>query len=105
MPTSVSTGLSGLELVGTGGTLSPAFDAGVRYYAFAGVTATGVTVKATAVDHVLKLYVDGIFVQNLTSGETSASIPMAVGTKKLTITAQELGKTIQTTEIIVEKVS
>ena len=105
VPTVESTGLSGLELVGTGGTLSPAFDAGVRYYAFAGVTATGVTVKATAVDHVLKLYVDGIFVQNLTSGETSDSIPMAIGTKKLTITAQELGKTIQTTEIIVEKVS
>lgn len=105
VPTEVSTGLSGLELTGTGGTLSPTFSAAVRYYTFGGVTAEGVTVKATAADHVLKLYVDGVFSQNLTSGQASASIPMPVGTKKLTITAQELGKTVQTTEIIVEKVS
>lgn len=103
VPTSESTGLSGLELVGTGGTLSPAFAAGARYYTFDGVTAAGITVKATAADHVLKLYIDGLFSQNLTSGEASDSIAIAVGSKKLTITAQEMGKTIQTTEIIVVK--
>jgi hypothetical protein len=103
IPASESTGLSGLELTGSGGTLSPAFDAGVRYYTFDGVTAAAVTVKATAADHTLKLYVDGVFSQTLTSGESSDSIPVAVGSKKLTITAQELGKTVQTTEIIVVK--
>lgn len=104
VPTSESTGLSGLEMAGTGGTLSPAFAAGVRYYTFDGVTATGVTVKATAADHSLKLYVDGVFSQNLTSGQASDTIPMAaVGSKKLTVIAQELGKTSQVTEIVVVK--
>lgn len=105
VPTSVSTGLSGLELVGTGGTLSPSFGADVRYYTFGGVTATGVTVTPTAANHTIKLYIDGVYSQDIVSGEASASIPMAVGTKKLTITAQELGKAVQTTEIIVEKIS
>lgn len=105
VPTSVSTGLSGLSLTGTNGTLSPAFGAAVRYYTFGGVTATAVTVTPTAASHTIKLYVDGVYSQDIVSGETSDSIPMAIGTKKLTITAQELGKTVQTTEIIVEKVS
>jgi hypothetical protein len=104
VPTSESTGLSGLEMAGAGGTLSPAFAAGVRYYTFDGVTATGVTVKATAADHSLKLYVDGVFSQNLTSGQASDTIAMAeVGSKKLTVIAQELGKTSQVTEIVVVK--
>lgn len=105
VPTSVSTGLSGLELAGTGGTLSPSFGADVRYYTFGGVTAAAVTVTPTAANHTIKLYIDGVYSQDIVSGEASASIPMAVGTKKLTITAQELGKTVQTTEIIVEKIS
>jgi hypothetical protein len=105
VPTTESTGLSGLTMAGTGGTLSPTFGASVRYYTFGGVTATGVTVTPTAADHTIKLYIDGVYSQDIVSGEASASIPMAVGTKKLTITAQELGKTVQTTEIIVEKVS
>lgn len=103
VPVSESAGLSALEMVGTGGTLSPTFAAGVRYYTFAGVTASAVTVKATAADHVLRLYVDGIYEQDLVSGTASASIAIAAGSKKLTITAQELGKTVQTTEIIVVK--
>lgn len=105
VPTSVSAGLSGLELTGTGGTLSPSFGADVRYYTFGGVTATGVTVTPTAANHIIKLYIDGVYSQDIVSGEASTSIAMAVGTKKLTITAQELGKSVQTTEIIVEKVS
>lgn len=105
VPTVESTGLSGLSMAGTDGALSPAFGVAVRYYTFGGVTATGVTVTPTAADHTIKLYIDGVYSQDIVSGEASASIPMAVGTKKLTITAQELGKTIQTTEIIVEKIS
>lgn len=103
VPTSESTGLSALELVGTGGTLSPAFGAAVRYYTFDGVTAAAVTVNATAANHTLKLYIDDVYSQELTSGEASASIPVSIGSTKLTITAQELGKTVQTTEIIVVK--
>jgi len=105
VPTVESTGLSGLAMAGTGGSLSPSFGAAVRYYTFGGVTATAVTVTPTAANHTIKLYIDGVYSQDIVSGEASASIAMAVGTKKLTITAQELGKTVQTTEIIVEKIS
>lgn len=103
LPVSASTGLSALSLTGTGGTLSPAFGASVRYYTFNGVTGSSVTVTATAVNHAIQLYVDGVLNQTLTSGVASTTIPVAVGTKKLTIVAVENGKTSQTTEIIVVK--
>ena len=50
------------------------------------------------------MYVDGVFVQSLTSGSASAAVAMsAVGTKKVTIVAYESGMASQTTEIIVVK--
>jgi phi13 family phage major tail protein len=103
IPVEASTGLSGLSLTGTGGALSPAFGSAIRYYTFGGVTGASVNVTATAADHTLKLYADGVFVENLTSGSASSSIPLDVGTKKLTIVVQETGKTSQITEIIVVK--
>lgn len=98
-----SSGLSALALTGTGGTLSPAFGAAVRYYTFGGVTGASVTVTATAASHTIKLYVNGVLSQTLLSGTASAAITMAIGTKKLTIVAYESGKSSQTTEIIVVK--
>lgn len=104
LPVSASDGLSALSLAGEGGTISPAFDADVRYYTFGGVTAESVTVTATAADHTLKLYINGTYVQDLESGEASDAITFAgVGAKKLTIVAQEANKASQTTEIIVVK--
>ena len=104
IPVSASTGLTALAVTGTGGTLSPAFGAAVRYYTFGGLTGTSFTVTATAATHTITLYVDGVFSQTLTSGSASASIAFAaVGTKKLTIVAQQAGKQSQTTEIIVVK--
>ena len=103
IPVSESAGLSALSMTGTGGTLSPSFGAAVRYYTFGGVTGTSVTVTATAASHTISLYADGAFVQTLTSGTASSGITMALGTKKLTIVAQEAGKQSQTTEIIVVK--
>ncbi|MBV1758137.1 MAG: histidine kinase [Dethiosulfatibacter sp.] len=103
--TTASTGLSALSLTGTGGTLAPAFDNGIYYYSFAGVTAASITVTATAASHALALYVDGVFTEDLTSAEASSAIAMAVGSKKLTILAYEAGKTIKTYEIVVEKAS
>ena len=98
-----SAGLSALSLSGTGGTLSPAFGAATRYYTFGGLTATSFTVTATAAGHTIKMYVDGVFVQSLTSGSASAAVAMSVGTKKVTIVAYQSGKASQTTEIIVVK--
>jgi hypothetical protein len=98
-----SGGLTALSLAGTGGTLAPAFATGTRSYAFTGVTATSVTVTATAASHTLWLYVDGTFTQVLTSGSASSAIAMSAGSKKLTIVAFESGKTRQVTEIVVQK--
>lgn len=103
IPTSASAGLTGLVVTGTGGTLTPAFSASNRNYAFTGLTGTSFTVTATAESHNIKLYVDDNFTQNLTSGVASSAIQMAAGTKKIKIVANEAGKTTQTTEIIIIK--
>jgi len=99
-----STGLSALSLTGTGGALTPEFAVGNFPYSFSGVTATSVTVTATAASHTLLLYVDGVFTQTLTSGSPSSAIAMAdIGAKKLTILASEVGKTQKVYEVVVVK--
>jgi len=98
-----SGGLTALSLAGAGGSISPAFNAGVYYYSFGGVTAASVTVTATAASHTLKLFVDGVYLQDLASGAASGAIAMAIGSKKLTIIAYESGKTQKVTEIVVIK--
>lgn len=104
IPQGVSSGLTALSLTGTGGTLSPTFATGTRYYTFGGLTGTSFTVTATAANHVIKLYVNDELKQTLTSGVASNTISMsAVGTSKVKIVAYENGKTSQTTEIIVVK--
>jgi hypothetical protein len=101
-----SAGLSALALTGTGGSLSPTFSASVFYYTYGGVSATSVTVTATAASHTIQLYVDGVFSQNLTTAVASNSISLTLNVgKKLTIVAFEAGKTSKTTEIIVVKTS
>lgn len=88
-----SGGLTALSLTGAGGTLSPAFAAANRSYSFGGVTATSVTVTATAAAHTLKLYIDGVFSQTLTTAVASASISLTLNVgKKLTIIAYETNK-------------
>jgi hypothetical protein len=103
LPVDASAGLSALSLTGTGGTLSPAFGASVRSYTFGGVSAASVTVTATAASHTINLYVDGVWSQLLTTATPSVAITMAIGSKKLTIVAQEVGHQSQTTEIVVVK--
>lgn len=99
-----SSGLSALSLTGAGGTLSPAFSNGNYSYSFSGVTAASVTVTATAAAHTLKLYIDGTYSQDLVSGSPSAAIPLTINTgKKLTIIANESGKTQKFYEVVVVK--
>lgn len=100
-----SAGLSGLSLSGTGGTLSPSFANGTYYYTFGGVSANSVTVTATGSSQTIKLYVDGVYAETLSSGSASGAISMAIGSKKLTILANETGKTIKMYEIVVVKTS
>lgn len=104
IPVTESGGLTALAMTGTGGTLSPTFGANTRYYTFGGLTGTSLTLTATAAGHVIKLYVDNVLLQTLTSGVSSSVIPFpSIGTKKIKVVAQEPGKTSQTTEIIVVK--
>lgn len=102
---SLSSGLTGLALTGAGGALTPTFANGTYLYAYSGVTATSVTVTATATGQTLKLFVNGEYIQDLTSGSPSAAIPMTIGSKKITILANEDGKTQKMYEVVVVKVS
>ncbi|MDD9266052.1 phage tail tube protein [Paenibacillus sp. GCM10023248] len=102
--TTPSTGLSALGLSGAGGTLSPAFSNNNYSYTFSGVTATSTTITATAASHALKLYIDGVYSQDLVSGSPSAVIPLTINIgKKLTILANENGKTQKVYEVVVVK--
>jgi phi13 family phage major tail protein len=103
LPLTASGGLTGLTMTGTGGTLTPVFGSAVRSYAFTGLTGVSCTITPTAALHTIKLYIDGVYSQDIVSGSASAAIPMSIGTKKLTLVAQEAGKQSQTTEIVVVK--
>ena len=96
-----SAGLSALVITGAGGALEPAFAGANQTYAYTGVTATSITVTATAADHELTLFVDGVKIQTLTSGSASNPIQMPAGSsKKVTIVARETGKTSVAYDII-----
>lgn len=99
-----SGGLTALALVGTGGVLAPAFNSNNNLYAFSGVTATSVTLTATAANHQIDLFVDGVFTQKLNSGVASGAIPItAVGSKKLTLMAYEPNKAPKLYEVTLVK--
>jgi predicted secreted protein len=100
-----SAGLSNLALTGAAGSLSPDFDADIRYYTFDGVTADSVTVTATGSGQKIKLFVDGAYVQDLASSSASSPIAMELGSKKLTIMANETNKAPKIYDIVVVKVS
>jgi predicted secreted protein len=91
--TSASAGLSALSVTGTGGTLAPTFATATVDYIFDGVTASSVTVTATAASHTLLLYVDGAYTEELTTAVASSSIPLEEDViKVLTIVAYEENK-------------
>jgi predicted secreted protein len=100
-----STGLTDLDLTGTGGTLSPTFASVTRYYTFDGVTDDAVEVTATGAGQTIKMFIDGAFVQNLISGAATEVAITTVGSKKITIMANETGKSPKIYEVVVVKVS
>ena len=104
--TTASGGLTALTLTGAGGTLVPSFSAALRSYIFSGVSATSVTVTPTAANHTIKLFVDGVYVQDVTSGAASASISLTINvSKKITLICYEAAKTPVLYDIIVNKTS
>lgn len=104
--TSASGGLTNLSLTGAGGTLSPTFSAALRNYMFDGVSASSVTVTPTAASHTIALYVDDVFVENVTSGAASSAISLTLNvSKRITLVVYEAGKTAIKYNIIVNKTS
>jgi predicted secreted protein len=104
LSTTAGTGLTALSLTGTGGALSPTFASGKYSYNFGGVTASSITVTATGVGQTIKLYVDGVFAEELTSGVASTAITLALNVgKKLTIVATDEGKSPVTYEVVAVK--
>ena len=104
LPVSASTGLSDLSIGGVvEGELSPMFDASTRYYSFAFTTNEYITISATAEDHTIKLYVDGVYLGDLSAEPYLQIQTPTVKSYKVVIIAQEAGKAPQTTEIIIVK--
>jgi hypothetical protein len=101
-----SGGLTALTLTGAGGALSPAFGTALRSYTFIGVTAASVTVTPTAASHTIKLYIDDVYIESVTSGVASSSIALTIAvSKRVTLVVNEVGKTEITYNIILNKVS
>lgn len=99
----VSTGLTALSIAN--GTLSPSFLADIFNYS-CDLSSTPKKITATAAG-VIKLYVDGVYNQTLTSGIQSADISFASGSahKLIEIVIQESGKKEIVTRIMMHDVS
>jgi hypothetical protein len=99
-----SGGLTALSLTAAGGTLVPSFSASLRSYVFSGVSASSVTVTPTAASHTIKLYIDDVYSQDITSGAASSSISLTINvSKRLTLICYEAAKTPITYNIVVVK--
>lgn len=96
-----STGLSALSLSGSG-TLSPSFSGSKYVYTYTFSSSSTFTVTATAASHTIKLYIDGTYSADLTSGSASSAISIdAAAGKRITITASESGKTQKVYDVAV----
>lgn len=95
----VSTGL--VSLIITNGTLTPSFSAAKLNYSC--VATNSIFVNASAAG-VIKLYVDGLYNQTLTTGIAGVAVAMTSGDNKLLeIVIQESGKAPITTRIMVQR--
>jgi len=93
-----TTNLSGLTF--SAATLVPTFAAATRNY-YATLSGTSTTLTATFADGTAKLYVDGTYVEDLTTATASSAISVTSGTAKLIeIVVKEAGKTAITYSIM-----
>lgn len=98
-----SAGASALAFTGgTSPVFAPTFATGVSNYVHTFTTAGSVTLTVTAANHTIQLFVDGAFVQNLTSGTASGAIAFTAGqSKKVDVVVFETGKAARYYEVIV----
>lgn len=98
----VSAGLSALVFSGAG-TLTPAFANGKYVYTYTHNAAT-ITVTPTAASHTIKLYIDGVYIENVTTATASSAIAFAAAESKLVqLVANEVGATPLTYTIAVAR--
>jgi hypothetical protein len=98
--TTASTGASALDILAddgssalTGYDITPAFATGTYYYAATYNTDTDYTVKVTAASHTIKLYIDGTYIEDLTSGTASSvQLQSADTSTEVKVIAYEDGK-------------
>lgn len=101
-----SGGLTALTLTGTAGALSPTFATAKYNYSWTFTTLTSITVTPTAASHTIKLYVDGVFVENVSTGQASSAIAFAAAeSKKIDLVAFEAGKTPKIYTVIAVRTS
>ena len=111
--TTASTGVSAATFVQTDGStpltataITPTFAIGTLLYGFTFTTQTSFKPKITAASHTIKLYVDGVFVENLTSGTSGTAIAIgAAATKEIKALVYEAGKTPKTYTFMVSRLS
>ena len=103
LATTPSAGLTALVLSGTTGVLSPAFNNSKYAYAWTFATDTSITVTPTALNHTVKLYVDNIYMQDITSGGASSPVTgfsAAATPRQIDIICYEPGKTPKAYSIV-----
>lgn len=108
-----STGASAATFVQTDGStaltaaaMTPTFATGTFVYGFTYTTQTAFKPKITASGHTVKIYVDDVYIETISSGVAGSDIAMAsVGAKKVQAVVQESGKTAKTYTFMVSRLS
>lgn len=108
-----SAGISAATFVKTDGAteltalaVTPVFTIGTFIYGITFTTENGFKPKITAAAHTIKLFVDGAYSENLTSGSAGSLIAIgAAATKKLDVVVFEAGKSPKTYTFMVSRLS
>lgn len=109
--TTASTGWSDFDLRDSGDSadvtnwsITPAAAAGELYYTATFDTDTSAYPKVTAADHTIKLYIDDVYVETLTTATVGSAIAFSAGeTKKLTIIVYEANAMPVTYQVMVTR--
>lgn len=113
LATTPSTGASTVTFTKTDGStaltalaVTPTFAIGTYFYGVTFTTDTSFKPKVTAASHTIKLFVDGVYTENLTSATVGTAISIgAAATKEIKVVVYEVGKTPKTYTFMVSRLS
>ena len=84
----------------------PTWAIGTYFYAVTFTTEVSFRIKPTAASHTIKMYVDGTYLETVTSGSNSSVVLLAAdASKKVTLKVNEDEKSTLTYEIMVARIS